>query len=41
MSYPYGAFNEQLIKTLESLGMQYSRTVIPHHDFYIPENFLA
>ena len=41
MSYPYGAFNGQLIKTLESLGMQYSRTVISHHDFYIPENFLA
>ena len=41
MSYPFGAFNEQLIKTLESLGIQYSRTVISHHDFYMPERFLA
>jgi peptidoglycan-N-acetylglucosamine deacetylase len=41
MSYPYGTFNGQLIKTLKSLGIQYSRTVISHHDFYIPENFLT
>jgi hypothetical protein len=32
----YGAFNGKLIKTLESLGI-----VVSHHDFYIPENFLA
>ncbi|WP_459478966.1 polysaccharide deacetylase family protein [Clostridium saccharoperbutylacetonicum] len=41
MSYPYGAFNGKLIKILDSIGMQYSRTVISHHDFYIPEDFLA
>ena len=41
MSYPYGAFNGKLIKILESLGIQYSRTVVSHHDFYIPENFLT
>ncbi|MDP4089642.1 MAG: polysaccharide deacetylase family protein [Bacillota bacterium] len=41
MSYPYGVYNEDTIKTLEALGIQYSRTVNAHHDFRIPDNFLT
>lgn len=41
MSYPYGVYNEKIMDVLKNLGIQYSRTVFSHHDFSIPENFLA
>lgn len=40
MSYPYGVYDEKIVQTLENLGIQYSRTVVSHHDFRIPDNFL-
>jgi peptidoglycan/xylan/chitin deacetylase (PgdA/CDA1 family) len=41
MSYPFGVYNEKIMEMLPSLGIQYSRTVVSHHDFRIPDNFLA
>lgn len=40
MSYPFGVYDEKIVETLKSLGIQYSRTVVSHHDFRIPDNFL-
>lgn len=41
MSYPYGTYNEDVIKALPLLGIEYSRTVKSHGSFSLPENFLA
>lgn len=41
MSYPFGVFNDKIVETLKILGMEYSRTVISHHDFRMPENFFT
>lgn len=41
MSYPFGVYNDKIVNMLSGLGIEYSRTVITHHDFYIPENFLT
>jgi ligand-binding SRPBCC domain-containing protein len=41
MSYPYGVYNQRIVHMLESLGIQYSRTVSAHHGFGVPENFLT
>jgi len=40
MSYPFGVYNEKIIEIISSLGIEYSRTVVAHHDFCIPDNFL-
>jgi peptidoglycan-N-acetylglucosamine deacetylase len=41
MSYPYGVYNQRIIDMLPALGIEYSRTVVSHHDFRMPEDFLA
>jgi peptidoglycan-N-acetylglucosamine deacetylase len=41
MSYPFGVYNQKIIDMLPALGIDYSRTVVSHHDFHIPENFLT
>lgn len=41
MSYPYGVYNEKIIEMLPTLGIEYSRTVVSHHNFSTPENFLT
>lgn len=40
MAYPYGTYNEKVIKVLEALGVEYSRTVNNHRGFSLPSNFL-
>ncbi len=40
MSYPYGAFSEDNIKTLRNLGIVYSRTCVATRKFDIPEDFM-
>ncbi|MFI3206258.1 MAG: polysaccharide deacetylase family protein [Clostridia bacterium] len=40
MSYPYGNFNEKIIKEFTSLGIEYSRTVIASNNFNIPSDFM-
>lgn len=41
MSYPFGAYSEDVLKLLPGLGIEYSRTVQSHGWFHLPENFLA
>ncbi len=41
MSYPFGDYNEELLKVLPVLGIEYARTVNSHGNFTIPENFLV
>jgi peptidoglycan/xylan/chitin deacetylase (PgdA/CDA1 family) len=41
MSYPYGVYNEDVIKILPSLGIEYSRTVNSTYNFNMPENFIV
>ncbi|WAM33744.1 polysaccharide deacetylase family protein [Caldicellulosiruptor morganii] len=41
MSYPYGVYNEDIVKILPSLGIEYSRTVISTFSFNLPSTFLA
>ncbi len=41
MSYPYGAYNDDVISILKNTGVCYSRTVASTHGFIWPENFLA
>ncbi|WP_039767468.1 polysaccharide deacetylase family protein [Caldicellulosiruptor sp. F32] len=41
MSYPYGVYNEEVVKILPSLGIEYSRTVNSTYSFHIPTNFLV
>ncbi len=40
MAYPYGTYNETVLKVLEALGVEYSRTVNNHRVFSLPSNFL-
>jgi len=40
MSYPYGDFNEEVVRILPSLGIEYARTTIPSQNDLPPENFL-
>ncbi|ERI92262.1 polysaccharide deacetylase [Clostridiales bacterium oral taxon 876 str. F0540] len=40
MAYPYGTYNETVLKVLEALGVEYSRTVNNHRGFSLPSNFL-
>ena len=41
MSYPYGTYNEDVIRWIRPLGMEYARTTDSTHAFRIPERFLA
>lgn len=41
MSYPFGTYNDDVLKILPMLGIEYSRTVNSHGNFSIPENFLT
>ena len=40
MAYPYGSFNEDVLKALECAGIAYSRTVHSTGDFDIPTDWL-
>lgn len=40
-AYPYGAWDDELTKKLEKLGIVYARNVGETHNFGIPENFLS
>ncbi|MBL4937634.1 polysaccharide deacetylase family protein [Clostridium sp. YIM B02515] len=40
MAYPYGTYNKTVLKVLEALGVEYSRTVNNHRGFSLPSNFL-
>jgi hypothetical protein len=41
MSYPFGSWNEQVLKALPTLGIEYSRTTRSHGGFELPENWLG
>ncbi len=41
MAYPYGAFDERVMRLAAECGIKFSRTTIDRHDFKIPENLLA
>ncbi len=41
MSYPFGDYNEELLKALPGLGIEYSRTTQEHGRFSVPGNFLT
>ena len=40
MSYPYGTYNDDVLRTLPGLGIRYARTVRSTGGFNLPENFL-
>ncbi len=40
MSYPYGSFNDIIVKLLPSLSIQYSRTTVQTVSFNMPDDFL-
>lgn len=40
MAYPYGWYNEELMKVLEMQGITYCRTVESTHSFELPTNWL-
>ncbi|WP_160677180.1 polysaccharide deacetylase family protein [Clostridium sp. C8-1-8] len=40
MAYPYGTFNDDVVKVLENCGIVYARTVISTNDFRIPKDWL-
>lgn len=40
LSYPNGSYSREIINTLPSLGIRYSRTVTSTMSFAMPENFL-
>jgi hypothetical protein len=41
LSYPFGEYSEEVISALESLGIEYSRTVQSHHSFQVPARFMT
>lgn len=41
LSYPNGSYNEEIVKLLPGLGIEYSRVVGDTDDFAMPENFLT
>ena len=41
MSYPYGAYSQELTEILPFLGIEYCRTVNSHNGFQLPDNFLS
>ena len=40
MAYPYGTYNEKVLRVMDNCGIEYSRTVNQHEKFNLPENFL-
>ena len=40
MAYPFGNYNDSVVKNIKGLGIEYARTVYDSYDFNIPENFL-
>lgn len=40
MAYPFGTYNNTVIEVLKALGVEYSRTVMQHENFNLPEDFL-
>lgn len=40
-AYPWGEWNQDLMKKLSDLGIVYARTVIDTHGFDIPEDFMS
>lgn len=40
LSYPFGEYSDEVVHTLEALGIEYSRTVQSHGQFKLPGNFL-
>ncbi|QAA34376.1 polysaccharide deacetylase family protein [Clostridium manihotivorum] len=40
MAYPYGTFNDEVVKALKNCGIAYARTVISTNDFRIPKDWL-
>lgn len=40
-AYPFGTYNEDVIKSLECCGIVYSRTVHSTYSFELPQNWLA
>ncbi len=41
MAYPYGTYNESVVRSARQCGIVYSRTVNSTHGFGIPENWLT
>lgn len=41
MAYPYGAYDERIIRIAGECGMKFARTCGDRHDFHMPENMLA
>jgi peptidoglycan/xylan/chitin deacetylase (PgdA/CDA1 family) len=39
-AYPYGSFNDDVADLLKKAGIVYARTVISHHGFRLPHDFL-
>lgn len=40
MAYPFGAYTDEVVETLPSLGIEYSRTTKSHKTMALPKNFL-
>lgn len=41
MSYPFGAYNEEVIKVMRSAGIEYARTTVATNGFGLPADFMA
>lgn len=41
MSYPMGTYNSEIIKQLDTLGIEYCRTTISTEKYSVPDDFLA
>ncbi len=41
MSYPFGDYNERVMRIMKQCGMNYSRTTVSTNNANLPENFLA
>lgn len=40
-AYPYGVYNDMVVKALGDCGIRYARTVVSTHSFVLPENPLT
>ena len=40
MAYPFGTYKKLVLEVLNTLGIEYSRTVNQHDNFDLPKNFL-
>ncbi|MCR2806537.1 polysaccharide deacetylase family protein [Paenibacillus soyae] len=40
MSYPFGTYNDSVVRALPALGIEYARTVQSHGSFHMPEDLL-